>query len=61
MTRWLNGQNLRSGEIAMLGHYGRVDDIEAQRIAANKISAYINSRCNPGPSNVVAFQDAQAI
>ena len=61
MTRWLNGQNLRSGEVAMLGHYGRVDDIEAQRIAANKISAYINSRCNPGPSNVVAFQDAQAI
>lgn len=61
MTRWLNGQNLRAGEVAMLGHYGRVDDVDAQRIAANKISAYIISRCNPAPSNVVALQDARAI
>lgn len=61
MTRWLNGQNLRTGEVAMIGHYGRVDDVDAQRIAANKISACIMSRCNPAPSNVVAFQDAKAI
>lgn len=61
MMRWLNGQNLKTGEVDMLGHYGQIDDIGAQRIAANKISAYIISRCTPAPSNVVAFQDAKAI
>lgn len=45
MMRWLNGQNLKAGEVDMLGHYGQLDDLDAQREAANRISAYIGKRC----------------
>lgn len=44
MMRWLNGQNLKAGEVDMLGHYGQIDDIDAQQEAANRISSYIKTR-----------------
>ena len=52
IQRWLNQQNLKDKEIAMLGHYG-VPDINSQRDAANKVSAYIMSRCKTAPCSVV--------
>lgn len=55
LLRWLNGQQLKSGEIAMLGHYG-VPDLESQRVAANRISTYIISRCGSGPQTVVELR-----
>jgi integrase len=44
VRRWLVQQTLQSNEIAMLGRYAQPDD-EVQRIAANKATAYIMSRC----------------
>ncbi len=55
LQRWLNGQNLTGKEIAMLGHYG-VPDLASQRDAANKVSAYIMSRCKSTPSSVVEMR-----
>lgn len=55
LQRWLNQQNLKDKEIAMLGHYG-VPDLDAQRDAANKVSAYIMSRCGVAPSSVVELR-----
>ncbi|MDB2407369.1 integrase arm-type DNA-binding domain-containing protein [Jannaschia sp.] len=52
IQRWLNLQNLTGNEIAMLGHYG-VPDLDSQRDAANKVSAYIMSRCKAAPCSVV--------
>lgn len=54
VQRWLNQQNLKDKEIAMLGHYG-VPDIESQRDAANKVSAYIISRCGLASNSVIEF------
>ena len=55
LLRWLNGQELKAGEIAMLGHYG-VPDLDSQRVAANKISTYIISRCSSGPQSVIELR-----
>lgn len=55
LQRWLNQQNLKDKEIAMLGHYG-VPDLDAQRDAANKVSTYIMSRCGVAPSSVVELR-----
>ena len=60
MMRWLNGQNLKAGEVDMLGHYGEIDDLDAQRAAANAISAYIGKRCKVIGKTVLAEQKAAA-
>lgn len=46
IMRWLNGQNLKSHEIGMLGHYGR-PDLDMQKEWADRISAYIVKRTAP--------------
>jgi integrase len=55
VQRWLNQQNLKDKEIAMLGHYGQ-PDIEAQRIAADKVAAYIMLKVGLTSNSVVALQ-----
>lgn len=52
LQRWLNQQNLKDKEIAILGHYG-VPDLASQRDAANKVSNYILSRCQAAPCSVI--------
>lgn len=52
VRRWLVQQSLRADEIAMLGHYAQPVD-EVQRIAANKATAYIMSRCGVTPRTVL--------
>ena len=55
VQRWLNQQNLKDKEIGMLGHYGQ-PDIEAQRIAADKVAAYIMLKAGLTSNSVVALQ-----
>lgn len=55
IQRWLNQQNLKSNEIAMLGHYGQ-PDIESQRIGANKVAAYIMSKTQSGSNSVIELE-----
>jgi hypothetical protein len=59
VLRWLNGQVLKVGEIAMLGHYGQ-PDLQTQRDAANRISEYIISRVKPTPDNVLVLNRRNA-
>lgn len=54
VRRWLVQQSLKAEELAMLGHYAQPDDA-AQRIAANKATAYIMSRCGVTSNSVVAI------
>jgi len=60
MMRWLNGQNLKAGEVDMLGHYGEVDDLNAQRDAADKVSSYIETRSKELRKTVLADQAMSA-
>lgn len=63
LQRWMNGQNLTTTEkqraddeaMGTLGHYGFLD-VATQRDAANKVSAYIISRCGVVPSSVVELR-----